>query len=160
MSHDDDQDRPYRVGKGKPPLEHRWKKGEPSPNPKGRPKGPTAQTELMKMLGKKVWVTGSDGRRVQKSFDAVIAHKLLERAVNGDFAAIKLVTQVAMKQGVADLAAQAVAAQKQDPEELAAREELSARLVRLLEEKAAAKKATINRVRFGPDFRPIIDDGN
>lgn len=32
-----DESEPYRVGPGKPPLEHRWKKGCRSPNPAGRP---------------------------------------------------------------------------------------------------------------------------
>jgi len=27
-----------KVGPGRPPKKHRWKKGDPSPNPKGRPR--------------------------------------------------------------------------------------------------------------------------
>lgn len=38
MSHDEmDDDGKYAIGKGKPPKQHRWKKGQ-SGNPRGRPK--------------------------------------------------------------------------------------------------------------------------
>jgi hypothetical protein len=138
---DDDQGRPYRVGKGKPPLEHRWRAGQPSPNPKGRPKGPTRDTELRKMLRRKVEVTGPDGRLTQKTFEAVVAHKLVERAIKGDFAAIKLITQLALKQSLAELSdAQTRQAEQPDPGEAAERERLSQRLVKLLEDKASRKR--------------------
>jgi len=32
-----DNDDDYKVGPGRPPKEHRWQKGQPSPNPRGRP---------------------------------------------------------------------------------------------------------------------------
>lgn len=32
-----DNDDDYKVGPGRPPKEHRWRKGQPSPNPRGRP---------------------------------------------------------------------------------------------------------------------------
>lgn len=84
----------YRVGKGKPPREHQFKKGEPSPNPHGRPKGSTRQSQLQKMLKKKVWVTGTDGRRVRKPLQEIIDHRLIEAAAGGDLKAIKLVNEL------------------------------------------------------------------
>ena len=93
MSHNDGEE-PYRVGKGKPPKEHQWKKGQPSPNRKGRPKGSGRQTQLQKMLAKKIWVTGSDGRAVRKTIHEVIDHKLLEMAAKGDLKAIKLIKEL------------------------------------------------------------------
>lgn len=93
MSQSDGQE-PYRVGKGKPPKEHQWKKGQPSPNGRGRPKGSSRQTQLQKMLAKKIWVTGSDGRAVRKTIHEVIDHKLLEMAAKGDLKAIKLIKEL------------------------------------------------------------------
>jgi len=40
----------YRVGPGRPPMETRWKKGNPSPNPKGRPRNNAALTPDVKKL--------------------------------------------------------------------------------------------------------------
>jgi hypothetical protein len=41
----------YRVGPGRPPKQHTWKKGHPSPNPKGRPpKVPSMKPDLKKAL--------------------------------------------------------------------------------------------------------------
>jgi Family of unknown function (DUF5681) len=40
----------YRVGPGRPPKESRWKKGNPSPNPKGRPRNDAALTPDVKKL--------------------------------------------------------------------------------------------------------------
>jgi hypothetical protein len=40
----------YRVGPGRPPMETRWKKGNPSPNPKGRPRNKAALTPDVKKL--------------------------------------------------------------------------------------------------------------
>jgi hypothetical protein len=158
MSNDDD-DRPYRVGKGKPPLEHRWKKGQPSPNPKGRPKGRTAATELQQLLRQKVEVRGPDGRVKRKTFGAIIAHKLVERAVKDDFAAIKLISQLTVKSAEPELtAAEAARAERQEAEDLAARKALSARLVRLLQDEASRKKGMGDPLKSGPDFRPINDD--
>lgn len=85
---------PYAVGKGKPPKEHQFKKGEPSPNPSGRPKGSTRESQLQKMLKKRVWVAGPDGRRVRKALSEIIDHKLVEAAAKGDFKAIKLINEI------------------------------------------------------------------
>jgi hypothetical protein len=40
----------YRVGPGRPPMETRWKKGNPSPNPKGRPRNNAALAPDVKKL--------------------------------------------------------------------------------------------------------------
>jgi hypothetical protein len=44
----------YKVGPGRPPKETRWKKGAPSPNPKGRPRNNAALTPDVKKLFEKV----------------------------------------------------------------------------------------------------------
>lgn len=40
----------YQVGPGRPPKETRWRKGAPSPNPKGRPRNNAALTPDVKKL--------------------------------------------------------------------------------------------------------------
>jgi Family of unknown function (DUF5681) len=55
----------YKVGPGFPPNEHKWKKGCPSPYPKGRPKKvPSLEPEIKKIfedaLNEKIHVTKAD----------------------------------------------------------------------------------------------------
>jgi predicted phage terminase large subunit-like protein len=55
----------YKVGPGFPPNEHKWKKGCPSPYPKGRPKKvPSMEPEIKKLfedaLNEKIHVTKAD----------------------------------------------------------------------------------------------------
>jgi hypothetical protein len=55
----------YKVGPGFPPNEHKWKKGCPSPYPKGRPKKvPSMKPEIRKIfegaLNEKIHVTKAD----------------------------------------------------------------------------------------------------
>ena len=55
----------YKIGPGFPPNEHKWKKGCPSPHPKGRPKKvPSMKPELRKIfegaLNEEVHVTKAD----------------------------------------------------------------------------------------------------
>jgi hypothetical protein len=55
----------YKVGPGFPPNEHKWKKGGPSPYPKGRPKKePPMKPEIRKIfedaLNEKIHVTKAD----------------------------------------------------------------------------------------------------
>ena len=40
----------YKVGPGRPPKKTRWKKGAPSPNPKGRPRNNSSLTPDVKKL--------------------------------------------------------------------------------------------------------------
>lgn len=53
------------VGPGRPPRDTRWKKGGPSPNPRGRPRKehsvlPDLKRALEQALNKKVWVSRGD----------------------------------------------------------------------------------------------------
>jgi len=48
---DPSDDSAYKVGPGRPPKQHTWQKGHPSPNPKGRPrKVPSMKPDLKKAL--------------------------------------------------------------------------------------------------------------
>jgi hypothetical protein len=64
----------YRVGPGRPPMETRWKKGKPSPNPKGRPRNNAALTPDVKklfedVLNRKVTVTRNGRQKLELGFE-------------------------------------------------------------------------------------------
>ena len=87
-------DKPYAVGKGKPPVHSQFKAGQKPLKGSGRPKGSTKATSLQRLLAKSVMVNGTDGRRTRKTLGEVIDHKLVEMAAKGDLDAIKLIKQV------------------------------------------------------------------
>ena len=72
-------DKPYRVGRGKPPLHSRWKKGQPSPNPNGRPCGEaksmmkdpelsTLAMRIVEMANVPIVVNGDETPRIEAAF--------------------------------------------------------------------------------------------
>lgn len=83
-------DRPYTVGKGKPPVHTQFGKDNPG-NPKGRPRGSrNADTILKSALATKINVkeNGRD-RRISK-LDAVVT-QLVNKAASGDLRAINMI---------------------------------------------------------------------
>lgn len=89
MTHDDDE---YRVGPGRPPREHRFKKGQ-SGNPGGREPGrKNYRTILLEELEREIAVVGTDKRMsvlrglikkyIQKGFDGELRalEGILDRA--------------------------------------------------------------------------------
>ena len=79
----------YEIGKGRPPKDHYFKPGNTSG---GRPKGSKNRTDLEKLLDSRV-VTGTDarGRPMRKRLGEVLDRKLVQRALEGDLKAIKLI---------------------------------------------------------------------
>src|SRR6266852_8011086 len=78
----------YKVGPGFPPNEHKWKKGGPSPYPKGRPKKvPSMKPDLKKALeaalDEKVVVTKDKKEVVMTKADLGIQH-LVNQYAKGD----------------------------------------------------------------------------
>lgn len=85
----------YEVGYGKPPRHTRFKKGQPSPNPSGRPKRePTFVEEFEKELNTIV-VIQEGGRTRRHTKRRLIAKQLVNLAVKGDRASLRL-TQAIM----------------------------------------------------------------
>lgn len=79
----DGRDRNYKVGRGRPPVEHRFKPGQ-CPNPLGRPKGSKGiGTILGGVLKQKVKLTIS-GRNREVSLREAIVFRFVERALQGD----------------------------------------------------------------------------
>src|SRR5258706_9067847 len=78
----------YKVGPGFPPNEHKWKKGCPSPYPKGRPKkAPSMKPELKKAfeaaLNEKVVIT-KDKKKTVLTKAALGIKQLVNQFANGD----------------------------------------------------------------------------
>lgn len=77
----------YEIGYGKPPREHRFKKGV-SGNPKGRPKGRrNLKTEIDDVFGKPIKLKVDGKVREVPPLKAML-YKLLEKAGTGDLKAI------------------------------------------------------------------------
>jgi hypothetical protein len=80
---------PYEVGYGRPPAEHRFKKGV-SGNPRGRCKGKkNFATVFMKAMTKSVIITENGKRRKISKLDAAVT-QLANDAARGDKKAIQL----------------------------------------------------------------------
>jgi hypothetical protein len=90
MTDKSDGDNPdYKVGKNKPPVEHRFKSGDRG-NPKGRPKGsPNLATALKRAAREKVIVTEGGRRKTITKIEAALK-QLLTQAAGGDARAIQL----------------------------------------------------------------------
>ena len=75
----------YNVGYGKPPVEHQWKKGQPSPNPKGRPKKPQTLKEGIQLaLNKELKVQNEAGEIKSLTCIEVLASKTVNDAIAKD----------------------------------------------------------------------------
>ena len=86
-----------------PNEETQFKKGEPSPNPSGRPKGSkNLSTILAEMLEEEVEVN-EGGVKSKKKFSDVIIRKLIKKGYEGDIKAIQVIfdrTEGAAKQEI------------------------------------------------------------
>ncbi len=75
----------YDVGYGKPPKETRFKKGERSPNPNGRPKKEASiSSAIRECLGEDVSVTAKDGTKHTMPAAKAIGKKVVGQAASGD----------------------------------------------------------------------------
>jgi len=101
---DPSDDSSYKVGPGRPPKQHTWQKGHPSPNPKGRPrKVPSMKPDLKKALeaalNEKVKVKKGDKEVVLAKAIVGIQH-LVNQFAKGDRHARRDVFQYAELLGV------------------------------------------------------------
>ena len=101
-------DRNYEVGYGKPPRHSRFRTGEPSANPRGRPrKNMTAL--LVEGLNKKVTVT-ENGRRRKVTLREAITSQLINQSASADLRATKMLLDL-IKDAERQTAAAAAAAE-------------------------------------------------
>lgn len=88
----------YDVGYGKPPKSHRFRKGQPSPNPHGRPKKKASLlAAVQECLDEKVPVTLADGKMKRMKKAEVIAAKITNDAVSGRIQSQRLIVSLEQK---------------------------------------------------------------
>ena len=78
----------YEVGYGKPPRHSLFKKGQPTANPRGRPRKDMAAL-LFEGLNKKVVVT-ENGRRRRITLREAITRQLINQSASADLRATKM----------------------------------------------------------------------
>jgi len=112
-------DKPYEVGKGKPPKQHQFSPGNSGG---GRRKGSRNRNDFDKLLDERV-VIGEDrlGRPRRKRWRDIINLQLLKKAAGSDLAAIRLVKEFELKM--------AMLAQKSGPPPMTAAEFAQAQAV-------------------------------
>ena len=94
----------HKVGPGRPPADTRWKKGGPSPNPRGRPRKvqtsiPDLGKALERAISKKVRVSRGN-RKVSLTRGEIAVEQFLNQAASGDRHAMGLLLDIAKKAGI------------------------------------------------------------
>jgi hypothetical protein len=117
----------YEVGYGKPPRHTRFKKGEASANPRGRPRKNLAAS-LIEGLNKRVVVT-ENGRRRKIAVREAITSQLINKSATADLRAIKMLLDLIKD---AEKQAGATTASEPAPRFTAADEEVVEQLIERL----------------------------
>lgn len=92
----------YRIGKGRPPAQSRWKPGQ-SGNPNGRPKGAkNAATMAKAALSRKVVAT-VNGKKIKMSVADIAYRRLGDKAMSGDQKALAFLLTLANDGDPADM---------------------------------------------------------
>src|ERR1700720_1800169 len=73
----------YEVGYGRPPREHQFRKGEPSRNPKGRPRGAKPAPDLVAALLQPVTIR-MQGKERKVCFPEAMIQVAQDKALKGD----------------------------------------------------------------------------
>jgi len=73
----------YEVGYGRPPREHQFRKGEPSRNPKGRPRGAWPAPDLVAALLQPVTIR-MQGKERKVCFPEAMIQVAEDKALKGD----------------------------------------------------------------------------
>ena len=150
-----EREKPYKVGKNRPPIEHRFKKG--GKGGPGRPKGSRGRSSYDKLLDERV-VVGEDrlGRRIRKTWRELINVQLAKQAGQGDLRAIGLSNDYELKllalnasKGPAPPTAEEL---RLHEEEMAKREILAGKLAGLLKWGVDMKKDGII-TNLGPEMQ-------
>lgn len=142
-------DRPYPVGKGKPPQEHQFKRGNTSG---GRKPGSRNKSRYHKLLNERIRI-GEDslGRAIRKPWGDVIDRQLLKLAAKGDLTAIRIVKDFELKLTALERSFDSSPPSSAEIARMAAKEQerraLSAKIIGFLEEAAQRK-------REGSETRP------
>jgi hypothetical protein len=139
----------YEVGYGKPPRHTRFKKGEASANPRGRPRKSLA-TSLVEGLNKKVVVT-ENGRRRKIAVREAITSQLINKSATADLRAIKMLLDLIKD---AEKQAGAVPAPESPAPFTAADEEVVEQLIERLRHQILTEMAAQNPSECQPSRSP------
>ena len=90
-----DNKRDYKVGRGKPPLQTRFKPGQ-SGNPKGRPKGRRGLFALLRAELQTLINVTEDGQTKRMTKEQAIAKRLVNALLKGDSKAFALLARFAL----------------------------------------------------------------
>jgi hypothetical protein len=126
----------YEVGYGKPPRHTRFKKGEPSANPRGRPAKNLAAL-LVEGLNKPVVVT-EDGQRRTITVREAIVTQLINKSATADLRATKMLLDMIKD---AEKQAATAAAPEPAPRFTAADEEVVDQLIERLRHQILSEMA-------------------
>jgi len=128
------QDRPYEVGKGKPPTASQFKPGhKPSPRA-GRPKGAKGINVLRKILNERIQLPDKNGKMVWVTLEEAMGKRLIHKALqDGNLAAISLVFKAVLEMEKFEASRGPTAEeirqqQKEEEEEEEEKREIAARL--------------------------------
>lgn len=88
---------PAKWGKGMTDPDTWWKKGEPSPNPKGRPKGSKNQKTIWNEASSIKVEVNIDGKTLKMPKKEVKYHQLNDKAAAGDTKAIAMANELDAK---------------------------------------------------------------
>ena len=129
----------YEVGYGKPPRHSRFKKGQPTANPRGRPRKDMAGL-LFEGLNKKVVVT-ENGRRRRITLREAITRQLINQSASADLRATKMLLDM-----IKDAEKQAAAAPPPEPSQwfTKADEEVVETLIERLRDQVRAEMAALS----------------
>jgi hypothetical protein len=97
---------PAKVGFKNPPIHTRFKKGAPSPNPAGRPKGScNLKTDFLEEMNERIPVT-EGGKRHKYSKQKIALKALIAKAMKGDIRAAGKMFDLYLKMCGADNSAE------------------------------------------------------
>lgn len=82
----------YDVGYARPPVEHQFKKGQPSRNPRGRPRTGSQgkAVDVKELLNERVTIT-IDGKRSRVPFNKAFIQMVKAKALQGDTKAMQMI---------------------------------------------------------------------
>lgn len=84
---------PYETGYCKPPERTRWKKGGPSPNPKGRPKRANDLVSIAARVGRKKFPISIGGRDLKITYNEALVLGAYKDGINGGWRARETVAR-------------------------------------------------------------------